>query len=907
MKFKKVCAALMSCLIMGGCVVYLPQNYRITDTKVVTSIAQSAVAYQQSASPWGSHVWTSVGDKNQTLASSACGLFSFINAVNYKTGNFIEPTSLADWSKSNGYRTRNNGVDTRFFKAYCETFGSEKGVSYAGKKESVSSALEHVRNGGAICGCVPGHWIAIVDYDNSTGKYLLLDSAYSERAGSNSYKRTQYIKKRDGWTSKGVAWVDGSIFTSGGGEGTYSLSGRWMAALSFSSSNGGSAIIEGFQNAMNIVSNSLPWNYPYPNRTLKVKSPIMSGDDVKWLQSTLSYCGYSCNVDGLLGQATASQIKKYQSDNNLKVDGIAGTATLSSLKAKAEGGKSQTSDGKTSNTQNYSIPSRTIKYVKGNMMRGNDVKWIQAALNKWGENIVVDGIYGKDTKSAVVRFQILHLLVPDGIVGGKTLEKMKKYIGDPDYTPIQTSAETILRYGYPKPSRNLKSGSKGDDVRWLQVALNNTISAGLDIDGHFGAKTLAAVKQFQSSNGLTSDGIFGSASRSKMEVELSARNITICGGSTIPEIATIDLLNKKTFYAEEESVSFVFDSDCGEEFTLTIVDEYGDVVYDFVTDEYDASVVLQAGNYIAYISAKNDKGSVKSNSVHFTVFKQSNKEYDISQLRSSVYGLSISYNKENHSLYTSNTATYESMWQFIPYEDWTFDIYNVYHGGKLVVNDGGLAVTEESEDDVTSGNWYLYECDGMSFIKNVNSNLTITISSDGEIFMDNIDLASNAQSIDFAKDSRTTVVPRFNKIDDTHAELSWNAVSGAESYTVLVYEFDGITEDGIYSSIDTSETSCIIEIPENVDYDVYMEAYVAGDVIIGMGMDDNDVSPETPDVPTEENIIKEEYENMLIQLKKYLLSEKGYSPTLVNELDMNYDGRLDVFDMIILRQLYEES
>ena len=86
-----------------------------------------------------------------------------------------------------------------------------------------------------------------------------------------------------------------------------------------------------------------------------------------------------------------------------------------------------------------------------------------------------------------------------------------------------------------------------------------------------------------------------------------------------------------------------------------------------------------------------------------------------------------------------------------------------------------------------------------------------------------------------------------------------------------------------------------------------MEAYVAGDVIIGMGMDDNDVSPETPDVPTEENIIKEEYENMLIQLKKYLLSEKGYSPTLVNELDMNYDGRLDVFDMIILRQLYEES
>ena len=49
----------------------------------------------------------------------------------------------------------------------------------------------------------------------------------------------------------------------------------------------------------------------------------------------------------------------------------------------------------------------------------------------------------------------------------------------------------------------LKKGSKGDEVKILQKALNITV------DGDFGVKTENAVKTFQKSKGLIADGIVG--------------------------------------------------------------------------------------------------------------------------------------------------------------------------------------------------------------------------------------------------------------------------------------------------------------------------------------------------------------------------------------------------------------
>lgn len=53
----------------------------------------------------------------------------------------------------------------------------------------------------------------------------------------------------------------------------------------------------------------------------------------------------------------------------------------------------------------------------------------------------------------------------------------------------------------------VKLGSKGEDVKTLQAALNKANS--ITVDGHFGAKTEQAVKDFQKAKGLTADGIVG--------------------------------------------------------------------------------------------------------------------------------------------------------------------------------------------------------------------------------------------------------------------------------------------------------------------------------------------------------------------------------------------------------------
>jgi subtilisin family serine protease len=70
--------------------------------------------------------------------------------------------------------------------------------------------------------------------------------------------------------------------------------------------------------------------------------------------------------------------------------------------------------------------SKITKTLKQGLNKDNDVKLIQAYLNIYLKlNLTVDGSFGPKTKQAVVAFQKLNKLIPDGIIGKMTRSLMK--------------------------------------------------------------------------------------------------------------------------------------------------------------------------------------------------------------------------------------------------------------------------------------------------------------------------------------------------------------------------------------------------------------------------------------------------------------------------------------------------
>lgn len=86
--------------------------------------------------------------------------------------------------------------------------------------------------------------------------------------------------------------------------------------------------------------------------------------------------------------------------------------------------------------------------------------------------------------------------------------------------PTTTSSKKAYNGTFPKlPSKGyFEKGDGGVQVRLLQKFLNWYGNYGLAVDGDFGRKTLAAVKDFQKKNGLVVDGLFGAKSLARAKI-----------------------------------------------------------------------------------------------------------------------------------------------------------------------------------------------------------------------------------------------------------------------------------------------------------------------------------------------------------------------------------------------------
>lgn len=83
----------------------------------------------------------------------------------------------------------------------------------------------------------------------------------------------------------------------------------------------------------------------------------------------------------------------------------------------------------------------------------------------------------------------------------------------------------------------IKYGQKGDPVANLQTTLNN-LGYNLDVDGSFGPKTLAAVKDYQQKNGLAVDGMVGPQTQASLWGGSSGTTTTGNATNAKPETTT---------------------------------------------------------------------------------------------------------------------------------------------------------------------------------------------------------------------------------------------------------------------------------------------------------------------------------------------------------------------------------
>ncbi|MEU5362042.1 glycoside hydrolase domain-containing protein [Streptomyces sp. NPDC005925] len=119
---------------------------------------------------------------------------------------------------------------------------------------------------------------------------------------------------------------------------------------------------------------------------------------------------------------------------------------------------------------------------------GDLVKAAQCLLKAAGYDPgTPDGVFGSATTTAAKNFQAAKGLAADGAVGPKT------------WTALLSRGATTT----------VQSGSTGEAVTRVQRALTAALGRTVGIDGVFGSGTGQAVRDYQSSRGLSADGIVG--------------------------------------------------------------------------------------------------------------------------------------------------------------------------------------------------------------------------------------------------------------------------------------------------------------------------------------------------------------------------------------------------------------
>lgn len=140
--------------------------------------------------------WKNYYIGGRSMYQTACGIFSIVNSVGWLTGKSMDVMEVGRWAYSIKAFNYSSGGTTRslLYPKLQAKYGATYGFTvdcngsegyWAGA--SSTRLKNHLANGGVAIAHVKGHFIAVVDYDPSTNKFRVFDSAPSSARGSNVY------------------------------------------------------------------------------------------------------------------------------------------------------------------------------------------------------------------------------------------------------------------------------------------------------------------------------------------------------------------------------------------------------------------------------------------------------------------------------------------------------------------------------------------------------------------------------------------------------------------------------------------------------------------------------------------------------------------------------------------------
>ena len=159
---------------------------------------------------------------------------------------------------------------------------------------------------------------------------------------------------------------------------------------------------------------------------------------------------------------------------------------------------------------------------------GERVTALQQKLKNLGYYTgTVDGDYGDGTVKAVKAFQSRNGLTADGVAGEATLKLIHSGNAKKAATPSPKPTAT------PKPTSSaLRVGSTGAKVKSMQQRLKALGYYTGSVDGTFGEGTRKALVAFQKANGLTADGVAGTATLNKLHSSSAKSAVSVSSNAT---------------------------------------------------------------------------------------------------------------------------------------------------------------------------------------------------------------------------------------------------------------------------------------------------------------------------------------------------------------------------------------